>query len=144
MEKSSMLVSELFESREKEKKLDNKQLRKDYIKWKRLINMPTPLVKAMIQDKTVTRTMSAGELRKKYGFTIPNNMAKAILKMRNIPFKNWSTVEMNWMHRMLRYILAKTSNTRPFVTDGKATDKLKDLWSYGHIPNNFKPGRILK
>ena len=45
---------------------------------------------------------------------------------------------------MLRYVNTKTNNTRPMVSDGKATDKLKDLWAYGHVPHNFKPGRIPK
>lgn len=136
-----MRVSELFEA--KEKKIDEKQLRKDYVQWKKLINMPTVLVKAMSRDKEQSiRTMSTAELKKKYGFVIPQTMARAILKMRGRPLNQWSTVEVNWMHRMLRYVGSKIGNTRSLVVNGEASDKLKDLWAYGHIPHNYKPGKF--
>lgn len=135
-----MKVQELFEDRKRQEKLDAQQLRRDYMRWKRLINMPTKLVRIMAGEDSVTvRGLSPRELQKRYGFTMPKNAAKAVLRLRSLPISQWATPEINWMYRMLRYVEKKRGQRIALVGKDGATEQLKDLWAWGHIPRNLRP-----
>lgn len=84
------------------------------------------------------------ELKVNMHFTMPKNAAKAILRLRTMPMHQWSTSDINWMYRILSYIDGKLRVTGPLVDDGEPTERLKNLWAWGHVPRNMKPKRIKK
>jgi hypothetical protein len=141
-----MKVYELLtEAKKREKKLDTKALRADYLRWKKLVNMPQSLLKAVAGDKDAAKAgLTARELKTKMHLLMPKSAAKAILRMRATAVAQWTTVEVNWMYRMLKYIDQKVKNKSPYVSDGKPTEKLKNLWAFGHVPGNLRPGKTLK
>ena len=118
------------------------QLRRDYVRWKRIINMPTKTMKALLTTKE-------GELA---GFT-PKELRKlkqqkyrepfvAILKMRSTTMTEWTTDEINWMYRQLHFVESIRLLRGVLKQDGEPTEKLLTLWAWGHLPGNVSAKKV--
>ena len=114
--------------------LGNLQLKRDYVRWKRLINLPTKVIKALITTKEGDLAgFSPKELKllKQQKYRQPFN---AILHMRSLPFSEWTTDEINWMYRQLEVVERLRFRRGALKKDGEATEKLITLWAWGHLP----------
>ena len=141
-----MKVSDLlFENsdssaKEKREKRERDILRKDYATWKRLVNIPTKILRASLPTGRGLKTgLSEKDKKQAKNFRIANNTARAILRLRQTPLSQWKTADVNWMYRQLKYIQTFRSKDMPLKRDGKPTDTLKNLWAWGHIPRGIKP-----
>ena len=140
-----MKVVELFESKDspRQKRLDTIALRKDWARFKRLTNMPSKFLHVIAEtDEGKETGMTARELKIKMQFTMPKSAAKAIIKMRTVPVSQWSTQDINWMYRILGYIDQKLKLNGPLMDKGKPTEKLKNLWAWGHVPRGLRPKNL--
>ena len=139
-----MKVYELFESKKQEGRRDKAVLKKDYLRWKKLVNMPIRFIQASAGSLEAGKTgLTPRELKARMQYSMPKIAAKAILRMKNTPVSQWTTIDINWMYRTLSYIDGKLSKRGEFLADKKPTEKLKNLWAFGHVPNGLRP-RVLK
>lgn len=142
-----MKTAELLIERKvvRDKKLvswSNAQMRRDYMRWKRIINLPTKVMRELLRTKE-------GELG---GFT-PKELKRlkqqryrepylAILHMRSLPFTEWTTQDINWMYRQLEFVERLRYRQGALKKDGEATDKLITLWAWGHLPAGQRPKNV--
>jgi hypothetical protein len=118
------------------------QLKRDYVRWKRIINMPTKTMKALLTTKE-------GDLA---GFT-PKELKRlkqqkyrqpfaAILHMRSTAVNEWTTEDINWMYRQLNFVEKLRFSQGALRKDGEATEKLITLWAWGHLPGGMKSNKV--
>ena len=123
---------------------DEIELRRDYHKWKKLINMPGKTLEWMIDnDKVEEFGLSSHEWERIHGKRSPRIPLNVIDKMRAKPFPQWESEWINWMYRqmtMVNHFLDREGLYFKEKNDKKIpTDKLKSLWSWGHIPRSYFP-----
>lgn len=136
------VVELLTEGKRRDKKLwalGNLQLKRDFMRWKRIINMPTKVMKALLTTKEGDLAgFSPKELKllkqKKY-----RQPFTAILRMRSLPFSEWTTEDINWMYRQLEFVERLRFRQGALKKDGEATEKLITLWAWGHLPSGQRP-----
>lgn len=136
-----MKIAELLFENIRERR-DNAQLKRDYQQWKRLVNVPTPILRAMLTTEYDAKTgLSVKDLRIAKSYRMTNSTVRAILRMRKTPFADWKTGDINWMTRQLNYIKQQKLRNKdvPLLKDGNPTNALKNLWAWGHIPKGLRP-----
>ncbi len=144
-----MRVSDLFEaiSKAPRNKRDDKQVRKDYIRWKQLVNMPTKTLRRFLgSEEGKTAGLTRKEAKKAGGIKTGRSSGYAILRMREKPFAEWTSEDVNWMYRQISFISRMRGVEGAWSTrnkDGKLipSRKLKSLWVWGHIPKGHPPGK---
>lgn len=138
-----MKISELLT----EAKRDETQVRKDYARWRRLVNMPSKTLERFLDTEEGRRAgLSRKDAKKAGGIKTGRGSARAILRMRSKPFSDWSTEDINWMYRQISFISRMTGVEGAMSKknrDGKQipSRKLTSLWVWGHIPKGHPPGK---
>ena len=126
---------------------DERQVKKDYARWKRLVNMPSETLKKFLETEEGRKAgLTRKEAKKAGGIKTGRGSARAILRMRSKPFAEWTSEDINWMYRQLSFISrmrgveGALSNRNK---DGKVipTRKLTSLWVWGHVPKGHPPGK---
>lgn len=132
-----MKLQELFEGKIQQR--DDKALRRDYLKWKKLVNVPTNILRDMLPTTKAGLSPHDRKIAKSYRIT--NTAARATLRLRLTPLANWKTADVNWMYRQLKYIEDTKLRNKDLqlMKDGKPTSALKNLWAWGHVPRGLKP-----
>lgn len=139
----TMKVHELLS----EAKRDPDIVRKDYQRWKKLVNMSSKtLEKFLSTPEGKSAGLSKKDAKKAGGIKTGRGSARAILKMRSIPFSEWSTEQVNWMYRQISFVSRMSGNEGPmFRTDKDGNKmpsrKLTSLWVWGHIPAGHPPSK---
>lgn len=119
--------------------LSTLQLKRDFMRWKRIINMPTKTLKALLTTKEGELAgFSAKELKwlKRQKYRQPY---EAILRMRARPFSEWTTDDINWMYRQIEFVERLRFRQGALKKNGEATEKLITLWAWGHLPAGQRP-----
>lgn len=126
---------------------DERQVKKDYARWKRLVNMPTKTLKKFLgTDEGKKAGLTRKEAKKVGGIKTGRGSIRAILRMRSKPFAEWTSEDINWMYRQLSFISRMRSVDGAWSKhdkDGKSipSRKLTSLWVWGHIPKGHPPGK---
>jgi hypothetical protein len=119
-----------------EHKRDASNRRRDYVLWKRLVNIDTKQLKLLVDER---EGLTTKELK---GVKIRRGPNRATIRMRSKPFAEWSSEDLNWMYRQLAYITRTLKIDEPLMKvtkDGKKpTDKLVSLITWGHRPGGVK------
>ena len=135
-----MKVFELFEAKEKFERKDDAQFRKDYARWKKLVNIPNTVLKTMLPTEEGRKTgLSDKDKRQAKSYRMTNSTARAIVRLRKTPLKDWTTADVNWMYRQLNFIDRYKKRDVPLEKNGKPTAALKNLWAWGHVPVGKRP-----
>ena len=130
-----------------EAKRDLEQVKIDYRRWKKLVNMSSKTLEKFLDTKEGRDAgLSRKDAKKAGGIKTGRGSARAILKMRKTPFSDWSTEQVNWMYRQISFISRMSGNDGPMYKvdgDGKKipTRKLTSLWIWGHIPHGHTPAK---
>jgi hypothetical protein len=122
---------------------DLAELRKDYARWKRLVNMPSKTLKKFLDTPEGEEAGLSKKEAKKLRIKRGRDSARAILRMRSKPFSEWSSEDINWMYRQLSFISRMTGNRGPLMKDGEPTRKLTSLWVWGNMPRGMSPNKYL-
>lgn len=127
-----------------ESKRDETELRRDYNRWKKLVNMPDKTIEWMIATNKVEQLgLTDLEFAKIHGKYSPKIPLVAIEKMRAKPFQQWEAPFINWMYRQIAAIEHFKSREGLYFKErsGKKipSTKLKSLWMWGHVPQNYFP-----
>ena len=135
-----MKLHELFEARDPEK------LKEDYQRWKKLVNMSSATLEKFLDSGTGKEAgLSRKEAKDAGGIGTGRDSARAILRMREKPFSEWSKADIDWMYRQISFISRMSGNQGPMYKtdkDGKKipTRKLTSLWIWGNSPEGHSPG----
>lgn len=133
-----MKLSELFESR------DMDQVKKDYIRWKQLVNLQSKtLEKFLDSEEGRTAGLTRKEAKAAGKIKTGRGSARAILRMRSKPFSEWSTEDINWMYRQISFVSRMKGNDGELYKIDRhknkvPTRKLTSLLVWGHKPTGIK------
>jgi hypothetical protein len=133
-----MKISELFESR------DEAQVKKDYIRWKQLVNLRTAtLEKFLDSDEGRKAGLSPKEAKAAGKIKTGRGSARAIIRMRSKPFSEWTTEDVNWMYRQISFVSRMSGMQGDLVKTDRhgnkiPTRKLTSLLVWGHKPTGVK------
>ena len=133
-----MKLHELFEARDPDK------LKEDYQRWKKLVNMSSATLEKFLDSDTGKEAgLSRKEAKDAGGIGTGRDSARAILRMREKPFSEWSKADIDWMYRQISFISRMSGNQGPMYKtdkDGKKipTRKLTSLLIWGHKPSNVE------
>jgi hypothetical protein len=135
-----MKVAELLT----EAKRDMDQVRKDYKRWRQLVNLPSSTLEKFLDSKEGREAgLTPKEAKKAGGIKTGRGSARAILRMRSKPLSQWSTEEINWMYRQISFVSRMSGVDGPMYKtnkDGKKipTRKLTSLLVWGNKPTGVK------
>lgn len=123
---------------------DKNQLKKDYVLWKKLINIPNAQLKSILHtEDTAKGGLSAKDKKIVNPWRIKNTTARAILRLRSTPLNEWHTADVNWMYRMIKYVQSNSKRDDPLLDlKNRPTAYLKNMWAWGHIPNGLSPSVV--
>jgi hypothetical protein len=133
-----MKISELFESR------DEAQVKKDYIRWKQLVNLQTKTLEKFLDSEEGHKAgLSPKEAKAAGNIKTGRGSARAILRMRSKPFSEWSTEDINWMYRQISFVSRMSGMEGALFKVDKhgnknPTRKLTSLLVWGHKPTGIK------
>ena len=146
-----MKLHELFEQPEcylqESVKRDMEQVRKDYQRWKKLVNMPSSTLEKFLDTKEGREAgLSRKEAKAAGGIRTGRSSAHAILRMRQKPFSEWTSADINWLYRQISFISRMSGMQGPLFKEDKhgkriPTRKLTSLWVWGHSPPGHSPGK---
>ena len=130
-----------------EAKRDMEQVRKDYRRWRQLVNMPSATLRKFLGTTEGKEAgLSPKEAKKAGGIKTGRGSARAILRMREKPFSEWTSDDIGWMYRQISFVSRMSGNQGPMYKvdkDGKKipTRKLTSLWVWGNVPPGHAPGK---
>ena len=130
-----------------EAKRDEAYIKEAYRRWRKLVNMPTSTLEKFLATKEGREAgLTRKEAAKAGGIKTGHQSARAILRMRDKPFSEWSTEDINWMFRQISFVSRMTGLEGPLfkeTKDGKKipTRKLTSLWIWGHSPTGHSPAK---
>lgn len=136
-----MKLHELFEARDPDK------LKEDYRRWKKLVNMSSATLEKFLDSDTGKEAgLSRKEAKSAGGIKTGRDSARAILRMREKPFSEWSKDDIDWMYRQISFVSRMSGNEGPMYKvnkDGKKipTRKLTSLWIWGNSPEGHPPSK---
>lgn len=122
------------------------ELREKYARWKKLVNMPSATLKKFIESDTGKEAGLSRSEASSLGIKSGRDSARAILRMREKPFSEWTADDIKWMNRQISFVSRMTGNRGPLFQvdkDGKKvpTRKLTSLWIWGNVPDGHAPGK---
>lgn len=125
---------------------DMDKAREDYSRWKQLVNMPTATLEKFLDTREGQEAgLSRKEAAEAGGIKTGRDSARAILRMREKPFTEWSSGDIDWMYRQISFISRMSGMQGPlYKTDAQGkkipTRKLTSLWIWGNVPTGHSPG----
>lgn len=136
---NSMSEAELkeFYNTKEGKELD----RQTYNKWKSLVNMSkSELEKFYNSEEGKEAGLSASEA-KELGIDSGRESARWIMKMKDIPYTEWTSDMWRWAKKQIRFI-SRMSGVKGDLYDdkGNKTPKHTALLIWGHNPEKFENG----
>lgn len=138
---SDKMVWESVELRE-----SDDELREKYARWKKLVNMPSATLKKFIDSDTGKEAGLSRQEASNLGIKSGRDSARAILRMRQKPFSEWTADDIKWMNRQISFVSRMSGNRGPMFQvnkEGKKipTRKLTSLWIWGNVPPGHPPGK---
>lgn len=127
-----------------EAKTDIDIVRDDYARWRELVNISSATLKKFLDSEegrvaglTPKEARAAGRIK------TGRSSARAILRMRDRGFSEWTSEDVRWMYRQISFISRMSGLPGPLykiTDDGKKipTRKLTSLLVWGHRPAGIK------
>lgn len=136
---NSMTEAELkaFYNTKEGKELD----RQTHAKWKKLVNMSkSELEKFYNSEEGKEAGLSASEA-KELGIDSGRESARWIMKMKDIPYTEWTSDMWRWAKKQIRFI-SRMSGVKGDLYDdnGNKTPKHTALLIWGHNPEKYEDG----
>jgi hypothetical protein len=114
--------------------------KEDYKRWKKLVNMGAREIQAFLDSQDGKKaglsrkeaaTAGAGGRR----ITSGRDSARAIIRMKSMPFSEWGPAEKRWMRKQISFISRMLGNPGKLRDEqGRPTRKLLSLKVWGHNP----------
>jgi len=119
---------------------DLAQLRKDYQRWRRLVNMPSKTLRALLFTKGGEEAGLSRKEVKRLRTRRGRDSARAVLRMRAKPFSEWTSDDFGWMYRQINFVTRARGGKGPLLKDGGPTRRLSSLLAWGHKPPGISIG----
>ncbi len=122
------------------------ELKEKYARWKELVNMPSPTLKKFIDSDTGKEAGLSRQDASNLGIKSGRDSARAILRMRQKSFSEWTADDIKWMNRQISFVSRMSGNRGPMFQvnkEGKKipTRKLTSLWIWGNVPTGHSPAK---
>lgn len=115
--------------------LDEDQKEK-YAKWKKLVNMSASEIERFMNTQLGKEAgLSRKEAQEAGGIKTGRDSARAIIRMKRTPVKDWSPNDWTWASRQISFISRMRGNAGKLRDEnGEPTRKLTSLLIWGHNP----------
>jgi hypothetical protein len=115
--------------------IDMNEKAETYKKWKSLVNMSkTQLEKFYNSQEGKDAGLSSSEAGKA-GISSGRESARWIMKMKDIPYSEWTPTMWRWANKQISFISRMSGNKGPLYDEkGRKTRKHTSLLIWGHNP----------
>ena len=115
-----------------------------YDEWKTLVNMSASELKEFLKTEDGKKAGLTKEKADELGIGSGRESASWILKMKAVPYSQWSDTMWSWAKRQIGFIKRMSGNQGGLYEDnGKKTRKHTSLLIWGHNPEKFKGGGLV-
>ena len=112
-----------------------------YDEWKTLVNMSASELKKFLETEDGKEAGLSKEKADELGIGSGRESASWILKMKAVPYSQWSDTMWSWAKRQIGFIKRMSGNKGGLYEDnGNKTRKHTSLLIWGHNPEKFKGG----
>lgn len=112
-----------------------------YDEWKTLVNMSASELKKFLETEDGKEAGLTKEKADELGIGSGRESASWILKMKAVPYSQWSDTMWSWAKRQIGFIKRMSGNKGGLYEDnGNKTRKHTSLLIWGHNPEKFKGG----
>lgn len=112
-----------------------------YDEWKTLVNMSASELKEFLKTEDGKEAGLTKEKADELGIGSGRESASWILKMKVVPYTEWSDTMWSWAKRQIGFIKRMSGNKGSLYQDnGNKTRKHTSLLIWGHNPEKFKGG----
>jgi hypothetical protein len=112
-----------------------------YDEWKSLVNMSSSELKSFLKTEDGKEAGLSKSEASELGIGSGHESASWILKMKEVPYTQWSSEMWSWAKRQISFIKRMSGNKGDLYDDkGNKTRKHTSLLIWGHNPEKFKNG----
>ena len=112
-----------------------------YDEWKPLVNMSSSELKSFLKTEDGKEAGLSKSEASQLGIGSGQESASWILKMKEVPYTQWSKEMWSWAKRQISFIKRMSGNKGDLYDDkGNKTRKHTSLLIWGHNPERFKNG----
>lgn len=112
-----------------------------YDEWKSLVNMSSSELKSFLKTEDGKEAGLSKSEASQLGIGSGQESASWILKMKEVPYTQWSNEMWSWAKRQISFIKRMSANKGDLYDDkGNKTRKHTSLLIWGHNPEKFKNG----
>ena len=112
-----------------------------YDEWKTLLNMSASELKKFLETEDGKKAGLTKEKADELGIGSGRESASWILKMKAVPYSQWSDTMWSWAKRQIGFIKRMSGNKGSLYEDnGNKTRKHTSLLIWGHNPEKFMSG----
>lgn len=112
-----------------------------YDEWKSLVNMSSSELKSFLKTEDGKEAGLSKSEASQLGIGSGQESASWILKMKEVPYTQWSNEMWSWAKRQISFIKRMSGNKGDLYDDkGSKTRKHTSLLIWGHNPEKFKNG----
>jgi hypothetical protein len=112
-----------------------------YDEWKSLVNMSSSELKSFFKTEDGKEAGLSKSEASELGIGSGHESASWILKMKKVPYTQWSSEMWSWAKRQISFIKRMSGNKGDLYDDkGNKTRKHTSLLIWGHNPEKFKNG----
>ena len=114
---------------------------KIYEQWKELVNMSKPELQKFYNSVEGKQAGLTDSEAKELGIDNGRTSARWIMKMKDVPFVNWTDDMWRWAKKQINFIKRMSGNRGALYNDkGVKTRKHTSLLIWGHNPEKFNTG----
>ncbi len=115
-----------------------------YDEWKTLVNMSASELKEFLKTEDGKKAGLTKEKADELGIGSGHESASWILKMKAVPYTEWSDTMWSWAKRQIGFIKRMSGNKGGLYEDnGNKTRKHTSLLIWGHNPEKFNGGGLI-
>lgn len=112
-----------------------------YAEWKRLVNMTKSELQAFYDSEEGKTAGLSKAKANELGIDNGRTSARWILKMKDIPYTEWTSQMWIWAKKQISFIKRMSKNRGSlYESNGKKTRKYLSLLIWGHDPEKFAKG----
>ena len=114
---------------------------KTYEQWKDLVNMSKPELQKFYNSVEGKQAGLTDSEAKDLGIDNGRTSARWIIKMKDVPFVNWTDEMWRWAKKQINFIKRMSGNKGSLYNEkGVKTRKHTSLLIWGHNPEKYKTG----
>ena len=136
--------SKFYKTGGKTESLSLPEKEKIYEQWKDLVNMSKPELQKFYNSVEGKQAGLTDSEAKKLGIDNGRTSARWIMKMKDVPFVNWTDEMWRWAKKQINFIKRMSANRGALYNEkGVKTRKHTSLLIWGHNPEKFDTGGTL-